>query len=637
MKKIKNRILLAAVSVFMICGAFLSMPITSNAASLYWPVPGHTGKSQGFHDGKAIDISDGSIAGADVIAAMGGKVTAIFLCQSQHFGSTGDCNGFGTGIVIKGDDGRFYQYAHMQGGSIPSNVYYGAYVSAGQKIGKVGTTGNSSGYHLHFGISLGNYWNESGINPLNESYIYNGVHRHAYAYSVTKQPTCTEKGVMTYRCSCGASYTEAIAAKGHSYKNTVVAPTITEQGYTLHTCLNCGANYKDTYVAPPALESDGWYYCNTLPGGVTSDQYTIEYQNSYQKIQANSPGADWKNEGKVKDAWENSGGQYNSETDLPTSASRVLVRSVYYHFCGPNAGNEGNYEQTGKFVHYDEIPATSVIVQASGMDNGHPYYLIDWNDGGGRVWCKSGVSCDGAWGSHGARCQAWYKTNTYQDKVHVVQYKFTKTSEWCNAADPSADSVKVRFKKKTSGEEQKPDQPEDKEDETNKEEQSPSQPGDNMDKDNQSPSQPGDKEDQTPVNPGDNTDKESQPGDNTDKGNQTPSQPGDNTDKGNQTPSQPKKPLIIPAKVAKPSVKAMKSRMVKISWKKAKNANKYQLQIALNKSFKKGRQTKTITANQYTWKKLKKGSTYFVRVRGYNSRSGKYGSWSSINKVKVRK
>ena len=145
---------------------------SARAAQLYWPVPGHTHLSQGFHGGNAIDISDGSIGGAKVIAAIGGTVTHIYLCGSQHYGSNHTCNGFGTGLVIAGDDGRIYQYAHMQGGSIPGNVYRTARVEAGQTIGAVGTTGNSSGNHLHFGISIGNYWNASGINPQYENYIY---------------------------------------------------------------------------------------------------------------------------------------------------------------------------------------------------------------------------------------------------------------------------------------------------------------------------------------------------------------------------------------------------------------------------------------------------------------------------------
>ena len=426
--------------------SILMCGMKSEAATLYWPVPGHTSLSQGHHNGNAIDISDGSIAGANVVAAMGGKVTHIYLCGTQHLGQTCSCNGFGTGLVIAGDDGRIYQYAHMQANSIPSNVYYGAYVSAGQQIGRVGTTGNSSGNHLHFGISLGNYWNASGINPINETYQGKTVHTHSYSSTVTKNPACTATGVRTYKCSCGASYTETIAAKGHSYSKQTVAPTLTEKGYTLYKCSSCGYSYKDNYVNPPELSSDGWYYCNTIPSGLTTDKYKIEYNNYYEKIQASSPGADWTKAATVKDVWQNSGGQYTSESDLATSDSRILVRSVYYHFCGPNAGAAGNYDQSGSFVHYDEIAATSVIPTYCGVDNGHPYYVLDWNDGGGRVWCKSGVTCDGAYGTHGARCKAWYKMNTYQDRVRIVQYKYTKNSGWVNAKDSSAASVKIRFK-----------------------------------------------------------------------------------------------------------------------------------------------------------------------------------------------
>lgn len=172
MKSKVKRLLIFAMALIMVIGVF---PATyASAATLYWPVPGHTRLSQGFHNGNAIDISDGSISGATVVAAMGGTVTHIFLCGTQHYGnsSANCCYGFGTGLVIKGDDGRIYQYAHMQANSIPSNVYRTAYVKAGQTIGRVGTTGNSTGYHLHFGISYGNYWNASGINPQNESYIY---------------------------------------------------------------------------------------------------------------------------------------------------------------------------------------------------------------------------------------------------------------------------------------------------------------------------------------------------------------------------------------------------------------------------------------------------------------------------------
>ena len=134
---------------------------------LVWPVPASRTLSQGLHDGNAIDIS--AATGSTVLVAKGGTVTKITYCTQTHH-SYGDCNGFGTGLVILGDDGRAYQYAHMQAGSIPSNVYYGARVEAGQQIGKVGMTGYAYGPHLHFGISnTRNYW-EAGSNPANETY-----------------------------------------------------------------------------------------------------------------------------------------------------------------------------------------------------------------------------------------------------------------------------------------------------------------------------------------------------------------------------------------------------------------------------------------------------------------------------------
>ena len=169
----KKRMLSLMLAVLMVV---CLLPTTALAATLVWPVPGHKSLSQGFYYNNAnqyhygIDISDGSITGATIVAAMGGTVKYVRNCTQHHPGSQHNCYGFGTGVVIIGDDGRAYQYCHMQGGSVPSNVYVGARVEAGQMIGRVGQTGDATGPHLHFGISNGqNYW-ENNVDPMLETY-----------------------------------------------------------------------------------------------------------------------------------------------------------------------------------------------------------------------------------------------------------------------------------------------------------------------------------------------------------------------------------------------------------------------------------------------------------------------------------
>ncbi len=73
---------------------------------------------------------------------------------------------------------------------------------------------------------------------------------HSYTEKVVK-PTCTEQGYTEHTCSnCGDSYKDTYtAAAGHSYTEKVVKPTCTEKGYTSHTCSRCGNSYKDSEVA----------------------------------------------------------------------------------------------------------------------------------------------------------------------------------------------------------------------------------------------------------------------------------------------------------------------------------------------------------------------------------------------------
>ncbi|MBQ7315122.1 MAG: hypothetical protein IJW83_03860, partial [Clostridia bacterium] len=75
--------------------------------------------------------------------------------------------------------------------------------------------------------------------------------------TMTKTPTETEAGLKVYTCTVCAYAREevipALSAHEHSYTSSVVAPTCTEDGYTLHTC-TCGDSYTDTET--PALDHD---------------------------------------------------------------------------------------------------------------------------------------------------------------------------------------------------------------------------------------------------------------------------------------------------------------------------------------------------------------------------------------------
>lgn len=74
-------------------------------------------------------------------------------------------------------------------------------------------------------------------------------HTHSYTKTVVK-PTCTDKGYTLHKCSCGDSYKDTYTkAAGHSYSTSTVKATCKDKGYTLHKCGRCGDSYKDNYTA----------------------------------------------------------------------------------------------------------------------------------------------------------------------------------------------------------------------------------------------------------------------------------------------------------------------------------------------------------------------------------------------------
>ena len=68
--------------------------------------------------------------------------------------------------------------------------------------------------------------------------------------------------------------------------------------------------------------------------------------------------------------------------------------------------------------------------------------------------------------------------------------------------------------------------------------------------------------------------------------------------------------------------------------------NSYEISYSTDKKFKKAVTRKNTTKTSYTISKLKKGKTYYVRIRAYKVDStGKkvYGKYTSVKKVKVSK
>ena len=94
------------------------------------------------------------------------------------------------------------------------------------------------------------------------------------------------------------------------------------------------------------------------------------------------------------------------------------------------------------------------------------------------------------------------------------------------------------------------------------------------------------------------------------------------------------------AKASLTSAKNSKSKQILLKYKKVSGAKGYEISYSTDKKFKKAVTKKNTAKTSYTISKLKKGKTYYVRIRAYKVDStGKkvYGKYSSVKKVKISK
>lgn len=145
---------------------------TYDGGDFLWPVPASMLITAGFqsndavHRGRHNGIDIGAGYGSAIVAVSDGVVVTSNNSCSHNYGKSGSCGcggGYGNYVTINHGtkDGRTYviTYGHMTRAMVSA----GTTVKKGQTIGTVGSTGWSTGAHLHFGIAVNGGW----VNPMN--------------------------------------------------------------------------------------------------------------------------------------------------------------------------------------------------------------------------------------------------------------------------------------------------------------------------------------------------------------------------------------------------------------------------------------------------------------------------------------
>lgn len=135
-------------------GEFINPTSTIVCSSPYGNRTNPTEEGTELHSGIDIALSQGT----PVYATKDGKITNVVKSVTR----IGNCDDeYGNYVIIDHGNGISTLYGHMKYGTIPDSIYIGASVSQGDQIGKVGSTGCSTGYHLHYEVRENNL----AINP----------------------------------------------------------------------------------------------------------------------------------------------------------------------------------------------------------------------------------------------------------------------------------------------------------------------------------------------------------------------------------------------------------------------------------------------------------------------------------------
>ena len=183
-------------------------------------------------------------------------------------------------------------------------------------------------------------------------------HTHSYKAAVTTPATCTSAGLRTYTCACGDSYTEPIAAPGHTpAADAAVAPSCAKAGLTAGShCSVC----RTIIVAQTAVPATGHSY-----GEWTIAKQATEYEAGEMQCTCSVCNGK-KNEAIAKlPATVLSISQ--TSLSLPWEQSATLTATEPVTWSSSNPDSVTVDEQTGKIT---AVRKGSAIITASSVQGG---------------------------------------------------------------------------------------------------------------------------------------------------------------------------------------------------------------------------------------------------------------------------
>ena len=305
-----------------------------------FPVPNSSEITQEYSaEHKAIDIAASS--GSPVYAAEDGTVSYVQIWDGSY--DTTGMMSYGHMVEIRHADGNTTLYAHLS----EINVQQGEKVVRGQRIGRVGSTGNATGPHLHFEVIT----SEGKVDPADYLWTMPGEWIMGYAADTEAgiSPTAvgnTGKSVIHYYSLAKDTTTTVTGSLGHLPTKAIKSGSTEYPAYCLEKDKLIWDNIDFTWssftvpqqTTMKAILAEGFHETNSLDKSDWGNTQGIGYKGNYANETAKwlvTQYLIWAAEKNYITKHSNTSWTWKSQvdTDLETIAKNAynptVVRSYY--------------------------------------------------------------------------------------------------------------------------------------------------------------------------------------------------------------------------------------------------------------------------------------------------------------------